>query len=109
MVTHALLELYTITIRNGHVVHVHTKHQAAYVLGISNTSCHTSPDSNLFLDFFIFPVSTNNLTGDTHTGADMTELNVAMSTLVEVHEVHVNLAPGNLCIILCVEVEEGLL
>jgi hypothetical protein len=39
----------------------------------------------------------------------MSELDVAVSALVEVHEVHIHGLPGNFCIILSVEVEQGLL
>ena len=39
----------------------------------------------------------------------MSELDVAVSTLVQVHEVHVNLAPGDLGIVLSVEMKQGLL
>ena len=109
MVTHALLELYAVAISNGYIVHVHTEHEAAYVVSISNTCSYASPCSNLLLSLFALPVTYNNLSRDAHTGADVTELDVAMSRLVEVHEVHVDRIPREFCVILSVEVEERLL
>ena len=109
MIAQTLLELNTVTIGNGNVVHVHTEHQAANVLGISYTSCYASPNGNLLLSLLVFPIAANHLTGDAHTGADVSELDIAVSTLVEVHEVHVDLAPGDLSVILSVEVEQRLL
>ena len=109
MVTQALLELYTVAICYGNVVHVHTEHQAAYVVSISNTCSYASPCSNLLLSLFALPVTYNYLSRDAHTGADVTELDVAVSRLVEVHEVHVDRIPREFCVILSVEVEERLL
>ena len=109
MITQTLLELYAVAISHGHIVHVHTEHQTANVLGISHTGSHTSPNGNLLLSLFILPVAANHLTGNAHTGADMTELDVTVSTLVQVHEIHVDLIPGDLSVILCVEMEQRLL
>ena len=109
MVAHALLKLYAVAIGNGYVVHVHTEHEAAYVLGISNTGCYACPYGNLLLCLLALPVAANHLAGYTHASADVAELDVAVSRLVEVHEVHVDGLPRNLGVVLCVEVEEGLL
>ena len=79
MVTHALLELYAVAICYGYVVHVHTEHQAAYVVSISNTGSYASPSCNLLLSLFALPVTYDNLSRDAHTGADVTELDVAVS------------------------------
>ena len=51
----------------------------------------------------------HHLAAQTHAGADVSELAVAMCALVEVHEVHVDVVPWNLLVVLCVEVEKGLL
>ena len=50
----------------------------------------------------------NNLAAQTHAGADMAELAVAVSALVEVHEVHVDFIPGYLGIELGVEMQQRL-
>ena len=109
MVAETLLELYAVTIGYGHVVHVHTKHQAAYVTSVGNTYCHASPNGNFLLSLFALPVAANHLAGNTHTGADMTELNITVSTLVQVHEVHIHRFPGDFSVKLSVEVEKRFL
>ena len=79
MVTQALFELYAVAICYGYVVHVHTEHETAYVVSISNTGSNTSPCCNLLLSLFALPVAYNYLSRDAHTGADVTELDVAVS------------------------------
>ena len=109
MIAQTLLELHAVAIGNGNVVHVHAEHQTAYVVSVGNTGCHTCPDGNLLLGSLRLPIAANHLAGYAHAGADVSELNVAMSRLVQVHEVHVHGIPGNLGIILGVEMEQGLL
>ena len=109
VVAQALLELYAVAVGHGNVVHVHAEHEAAYVVGISYAGSHAGPYGNLLLCLFVLPVAADDLAGHAHAGADVSELDVAVGALVEVHEVHVDLAPGNLGVVLCVEVEEGLL
>ena len=109
MIAKTLFELYTVAIGNGNIIHVHTKHQATYVVSICNSCSNTCPSSNLLLSSFALPVAYNNLARYTHTSTDMTKLNVAMCRLVEVHEVHVDVVPWNFSIVLCMEVEERLL
>ena len=78
-------------------------------MSISNTGSYASPNGNLLLGSLVFPVAANHLAGDTHTGADVSELDIAVRTLVQVHEVHVHRLPGNLSVVLGVEVEHRLL
>ena len=109
MVAQTLLELHTVTVGHGHVVHVHAEHQAAHVVSIGHAGSYASPYGNLLLSSLVLPVAANHLAGNAHASADVSELDVAVSTLVQVHEVHVHGIPGNLSIILGVEVQHGLL
>ena len=109
MVAETLLKLYTVAVGNGHVVHVHTEHQTAAVVGVGHCGSHARPYGNSLLSLGALPVTDNNLAGNTHAAADMTELDVAVSRLVEVHEVHVDGVPWEVSIILGVEVEQRLL
>ena len=109
MIAQALLEFNTVAIGNSHIVHVHTEHQTTYVVSIGNTGTSTCPDCNAALRFLCLPIATYDLARYAHTGTDVSELNITMSTLIGVHEVHVHGVPGNFCIILRVEVEQGLL
>ena len=105
MIAKSLLKLNAVAIGHSHIVHVHAEHQATDVLGVSYTSSHTSPNGNLLLSLFVLPITANHLARNTHSGADMAELDIAMSTLVQVHEVHIDRVPRNLGIILSMEVE----
>ena len=109
MITKTLLKLNTVAIGNGYIVHVHTEHQTAYIVGIGYSCCNARPNGDALLSLGALPMTNNNLAGNTHAAADMTELDVAMSRLVEVHEVHVDGVPWQLCVILGVEVEKRLL
>ena len=109
MIAHALLKLYSVSVGYGHVVHVHAEHETAHVLCVCHTGCHSCPYCNLLLRVLALPVAANHFARNAHAGADVAELNVAVGRLVEVHEVHVYGFPGNLGVVLGVEVEEWLL
>ena len=109
MVAHALLKLYAVAIGYGNVVHVHTEHQAAYVVCISHAGSNTCPCGNLPLSFLALPIAYNYLSWYTHTCADVSKLDIAVSRLVEVHKVHIYRVPRKLGVVLCVEVEQRLL
>jgi len=78
-------------------------------VSVSYGSSHTSPNGDLLLGLLALPVTYDYLARYTHTSADVTELDVAVCRLVEVHEVHVDAVPRQLGVILSVEVEERLL
>ena len=109
MIAKTLLELNTVTIGNSNIVHVHTEHKATYIVSISYSSSNTSPYSNLLLSLCALPVTYNDLTCHTHASTDMSELDITMCRLVEVHEVHVDRIPRKVSIILSVEMKQRLL
>ena len=93
MIAETLLKLNAVAISNGYVVHVHTEHQTAHVVCISHCGCHARPYCDALLSLGALPVTYDNLAWHTHAAADVTELYVAMSRLVEVHEVHIDAVP----------------
>ncbi len=109
MVAQALLELDAVAVGHGDIVHVHAEHQTADVLRIGDTGGHAGPHGNLLLGLGVLPVTDDDLALHAHPGADVAELDVAVGALVQVHEVHVDVTPRNLRVVLGVEVEEGLL
>ena len=109
MIAKTLLELYTVTVGNGNIVHVHTEHKTTHIVSISNSCSNTCPYGNLLLSLCALPVTYYNFTCYTHTSTDMSELDITMCRLVEVHEVHVDRIPRKLSIILSVEVKQRLL
>jgi hypothetical protein len=52
------------------------------------------------------PETDDNFPLQAHAAANEAELPVAMGRLVEVHEIHVNLRPGQVAVILCMQVDE---
>ena len=108
MVAETLLKFYAVAISNCNVVHVHAEHKATYVVSVSNGCCYTCPDSNFLLCFLALPIANDNLAWNTHTAANVTEFYITVSTLVEVHEVHVHSIPRYFGIILCMEVQHWL-
>ena len=105
MITEALFELNAVTISNSNIVHVHTEHKTTNIMRVSYSGSNACPNSDLALSLFALPVTYYHLTWHTHTRADMSELNISMGRLIEVHEVHVNTVPRNLSIILSMEME----
>ena len=109
MVAEALLELHAVAVRDSHVVHVHAEHEAADLAGVGQGGTHARPDGDAALGFGALPVADHDFARDAHAGADVPELDVAVGALVEVHEVHVDIIPGDLGVVLGVEVEKRLL
>ena len=78
-------------------------------MSVSNSSCYACPYSDALLCLLASPVAYYNLAWNTHTAANVTELDITMSRLVQVHEVHVDGVPRKLGVVLCVEVEKRFL
>ena len=108
VIAKTLLKFYAVAVGNCHVVHVHTEHQAAYIVSVGNTSRYTRPNSDFLLNVLVFPIADNHFASHAHAGADVSELDVAVRRLIEVHEVHVHGVPRNLGVVLSVEVQERL-
>jgi hypothetical protein len=66
------------------------------------------PRADPLLDVGVAPVSDGDLALEAHPGRDEPELPVAVGGLVQVHEVHVDVGPGNPPVELRVQVQEGL-
>ena len=108
MIAQNLLGSYLVTISHGYVVHLVAEAQDEHILGIGHGGSYTCPDSDVLLYLWILPISCYDLAGLAETGADVTELTVAMCRLIEVHEIHVHSIPRNLLIVLGVEVQHRL-
>ena len=66
----------------------------------------TTPRANLSLHAFVLPKPHNNFSIQTHSAHNEAVLAITMSRLVKVHEIHVDGRPGNITIVLCMEVEQ---
>ncbi len=108
MITKDLLESYLVAIGHSHVVHLIAEADDEAILCISNTGADTLPHSDVILCLGVFPIADNSLAGLTQTREDMSILTVTMSTLVEIHEVHIHGLIRDLLVVLCVEMEQRL-
>ncbi len=96
-----------IAVGNGNVVHLVAETDDEHVLSVGPADADALPYGDAFESLRVFPVAGDNLAAYTHAGADVSELTVAVGTLVKVHEVHVHCVPRYFGIILGVEVEQG--
>ena len=108
MVAQHLFGGHLVAIGNGHIVHLVAEAENEAVLCVGPSGTHALPHGNVVLCLLVLPVAHHRLAGLAHTGEDVGILAVAMGTLVEVHEVHVDGVVGNLLVVLCVQMEQGL-
>ena len=108
MVSESLFGSHLVAIGNGHVVHLVAEADDEHILRVGPSGTNAFPNGDMVLGSGIFPVSYNEFAADAHARNDVAEFAVAMSALVEVHEVHVDVVPWNFGIILGVEVQKGL-
>ena len=109
VIAHANLSLHLVAIGNGHVIHLVAEAENQHILCIGPGSADAHPDGDFMLRGGILPITHDNFAADTHTGADVSELAVAMSRLVEVHKVHVHRVPRNFAVELRMQMEERFL
>ena len=105
VVAHALLGLHLVAVGHSHVVHLIAEADDEHVLSIGPSGADAHPHGNLLLRFLFLPVAYHHFAADAHAGADVSELTVAVGTLVEVHEVHIHGIPRNFLVVLRVQVE----
>jgi len=94
---------------DGHFTHVVAKASDFHSLHIVPGAGGSHPDTDAFLDFFILPVADDDLAVQTHPSTDKPEFAVAVSGLIEVHEVHIDTRPGQVAIELGMQMQEGFL
>ena len=109
VVTQALFGFHFIAVGYGYIVHLVAKAEDQHILRISPSGADTHPDSNLVQCILILPIAYNHFATDTHAGADMSELAVAVSRLVEVHEIHIHGIPRYFLVELGMQVKQGFL
>ena len=90
----------------GHPAHVVAEAGEAEVPGLVPAGCRPRPGGDPVVDVRVLPVSGDGLARDAQATLDERELPVAVGGLVEVHEVHVDVGPGQVPVELGVEVEE---
>ena len=103
------LNLDLVALRDGDVTHIiaEAHHLERPALGVADGASH--PQTELPQDGFILPIAHDYLAGQPHSRADEAMLPVAVSRLIEIHEVHVYLFVRNLTVILRRKMAIGLL
>ena len=107
-IAHLNLGAQLVTLSHCHIAHIISKTRYLHIPGIIKSGGNTCPDCYLFNNLRIFPVTNHYLTVQPHPRSYKPEFPVAVSRLVQIHEIHVNGIPGDIPVKLCVEVKKGL-
>jgi hypothetical protein len=83
---------------HGHVTHVIPKAGDFRALPVCPGTGGTDPNTNLFLNFILLPVTNNDFTIKSHATTDEAKFPVTVGSLVQIHEIHVDGRPGNLTV-----------
>ena len=97
-----------VTVGNGDLTHVISEPDVAALLPVGPGARHAHPRGDTVLHLGIAPVTYHDLAWQPESGVDESMFPVAMRGLVEIHEVHVDLGPGQVLIELGREVEQRL-
>ena len=109
MVAQPHLGLDLVAVRDGHVVHLVAEAHDEQILRIGPGCGYALPYGDVLQRLAVLPVADYHLARPAHAGRDVAELAVAVGALVQVHEVHVDLVPRNLAVVLRVEMQQRLL
>ena len=103
------LNLHLVALGNGHLPHVVTETHDLHASGHGGADGGPHPEADALLNCFILPVPGDNLPWHSQAGAKKTVFPVAVGSLIQIHEVHVDLLVGDLLVILRCEVAIGFL
>src|SRR6187431_1765772 len=104
------LRLDAVATGDRHLAHVHAAEARYFERSrFGHGDRRAPPTRELLDDIRVLPVAYHDLAVDPQPCADEPILPVAVGGLVEVHEVHVELSPGQLAVKLGVKMREGLL
>ena len=91
-----------------HLAHVVAKPAESRPLPIMPGGGGAAPGAKLLLDVLVLPEADHHFAIEAHPAHDEAVFAIAMSRLVEVHEIHVDGAPWDLAVVLSMEVGDGL-
>src|ERR1035437_4703518 len=97
-----------VALRHRHVAHVVAKPGELEVPGLAQPARRPRPGPDPVLNLHLLPVAGDGFAAQSQPRLDVRELSVTVGGLVQVHEVHVDLAPGEIAVELRVQVEERL-
>ena len=99
---------YFIAIRYGYLPHVIAEANHFHRLQFVGRYSNPAPVGNFFQHIVLLPVANHDFPIQPHSRHHKPKLPVAVSRLVEVHEVHVDGTPGNVAVKLGMEMEQWL-
>jgi hypothetical protein len=102
------LRLDLVALGHRDVAHVVAEARDPPALPVCAGTRGPGPAADPVLDRSILPVADDDRPLEPQSRGEETELPIAVSRLVQVHEVHVDFGPGNLAVVLRVKVEERL-
>jgi hypothetical protein len=97
-----------VALGDRHLAHVVPEARELEALAVGPSARRPHPDAYGLVDAVFLPMADDDLPVLPQPGADVPELPVAVGGLVQVHEVHVDRAPGQVTVELGVEVGVGL-
>jgi len=100
---------YFVTVGNANITHVVAETSNFQFFAENNAGSGTHPAGDFSGNVRIFPVANYYFARHTQTGSHKAGFTVAMSGLVEVHEVHVHGSVRNVLVVLSVEMEKRFL
>src|SRR5688572_8000960 len=89
---------YLVAFGYGHKTHVVAKAYKAGSLPVVPAGSGAGPGAQLLQHFLVLPVAYNYFPGQAKAAHHKPKLAVAMGALVQVHEIHIDLAPGNIAV-----------
>ena len=102
------LGLDLVAVSHGDLAHVLAEAGDPAGFPVMPGGCGPAPRADTLLDLRVGPVPHDDLPLEPQARSDEAELAVAVGGLVQIHEVHVDLGPWDLAVVLGVEVEQGL-
>ena len=97
-----------VALGHGHLAHVVAEAREPGALHVVPAARGAHPGASRSCDLGVLPVADDDLPGQAHARVQEAGLAVPVGGLVQVHEIHVDLAPGQVPVELGVEMRERL-
>jgi hypothetical protein len=102
------LRLDLVALRHRDLAHVVAEPGDPETVRLVPAGCRASPGAEPGIHRWVLPMTDHGLATSPEAGLDERELAIPVSRLVEVHEVHVDVGPGQVAVVLRVQVHERL-
>ena len=100
---------YFVAFGDGYLPHVVAEADELRALPVVPAGGGAGPGVEVLEDGGVLPVAGDDFAVEAHAGHDESEFAVAVGALVQVHEIHIDRAPGDIAVELGMQVGEGFL